>query len=55
MGEYRVKNAGLLPLFARLTQLRREFEDVSFRHVPRAQNKLADYLANQALDREKLP
>jgi ribonuclease HI len=55
LGEYRVKNAGLVPLFARLTELRHQFEDVSFRHVPRAQNKLADYLANQALDREKLP
>jgi ribonuclease H / adenosylcobalamin/alpha-ribazole phosphatase len=55
LGEYRVKHPGLLPLFSRLQALRREFDDVSFRHVPRAQNKLADYLANRALDREKLP
>jgi len=54
-GQYRVKHPGLLPLFSRVQELLRAFEDVSFRHVPRAENKLADYLANQALDREKLP
>ena len=51
LGQYRVKHPGLLPLFTRVLQLRREFDYISFRHVPRAQNKLADALANQALYR----
>lgn len=49
-GKYKVKNAGLQPLHqevrALLSQLR-----WSIRHVPRAQNKEADRLANEALDR----
>ena len=49
-GAYRVKSPGLVPLHQRLAQLRVQFDDVIFHHVPRAQNKLADALANQALD-----
>ena len=51
IGRYRVKNPGLIPLHNRLLALRSRFDEVVFRHVPRAQNKLADALANQALDR----
>ena len=54
-GLYRVKHPNLTPLFTRVLQLRRDFEDVTFKHVPRAQNKLADALANEALDRLKRP
>jgi ribonuclease HI len=49
-GAYRVKSPGLVPLHQRLTDLRSQFDEVIFRHVPRAQNKVADTLANQALD-----
>jgi ribonuclease HI len=55
IGRYRVKHPGLIPLHNRLLALRAQFDEVVFRHVPRAQNKLADALANQALDRAKLP
>jgi probable phosphoglycerate mutase len=51
IGRYRVKNPGLLPLFSQLQQLRSQFEHIVFAHVPRALNKHADSLANQALDR----
>jgi ribonuclease HI len=51
IGRYRVKNPGLIPLHNRLLALRSQFDEVVFRHVPRAQNKVADALANQALDR----
>jgi ribonuclease HI len=51
IGRYKVKNPGLIPLHQRLIQLRPRFDEVVFRHVPRTQNKLADRLANQALDR----
>lgn len=49
-GRYRVKNPGLIPLHKRAQGLVARFEDVTFTHVPRAQNKHADALANQALD-----
>jgi len=51
IGRYRVRNPGLIPLHRRILALRSRFDEVVFRHVPRAQNKLADALANAALDR----
>jgi ribonuclease HI len=51
IGRYRVKNPGLIPLHNRVLNLRGRFDEVVFRHVPRAQNKHADALANRALDR----
>ena len=51
IGRYRVKNPGLVPLHNRVLALRSQFDEVVFRHVPRAFNKQADALANQALDR----
>ena len=50
IGRYRVKHPGLIPLHQRLLALRPSFDEVIFRHVPREQNKIADALANQALD-----
>jgi probable phosphoglycerate mutase len=50
VGRYRVKNPGLIPLHRRILNLRSQFDEVVFRHVPREQNRLADALANQALD-----
>jgi ribonuclease HI len=52
-GTYRVKNAGLKPLHERVTALLKRFARSSVRHVPRAQNKLADEMSNRAID-EKL-
>jgi ribonuclease HI len=49
-GEYRVKNAGLLPLYQRARALLRGFELIDIRHVPRKQNAAADRLVNVALD-----
>jgi len=51
IGRYRVRSPGLIPLHNRVLALRSRFDEVVFRHVPRAQNKHADALANQALDR----
>ena len=50
-GRYRVRNPRLIPLYKRLLDLRSRFERVTIVHVPRAQNKVADKLANEALDR----
>ncbi|MBI3410400.1 MAG: ribonuclease HI family protein [Planctomycetes bacterium] len=49
-GEYKVKNAGLRPLFEEADALRRDFDKVTLRHVRRELNKRADALCNEALD-----
>lgn len=49
-GRYRVRNRRLIPLHGRLLDLRGRFERLTFRQVPRAQNRIADALANKALD-----
>ena len=52
-GQYKVKNAGLKPLFAQAQGLLGRFRKWTARHVPREQNKLADEMSNRAID-EKL-
>lgn len=49
-GEYRVKNAGLKPLFERCRRLLAGFEQFTLEHVPRERNAEADRLANQAMN-----
>lgn len=49
-GQYRVKNEGLKPLFLRTLSLLRGFDDFKVEHVRRELNKLADALANEAMD-----
>ena len=51
-GNYRVRNEGLKPLYNRVRELVTELGGaVTFEHVPRAQNKHADRLVNEAIDR----
>jgi len=49
-GEYRVKDAGLRELHARVRAALAEFDRWSIRNVPRAENEHADRLVNEALD-----
>ncbi len=49
-GQYRVKNAGLKPLYERACRLRDKFSSFTIRHIPREQNKAADKLVNQAIN-----
>ncbi len=50
-GEYQIKEPGLVPLFMEIHNHRvASFPHVTFTHVPRAQNKEADRLVNEALD-----
>lgn len=51
-GEYRVKNKELKPLFTKVEELSKKFGRVTFRHIPREQNAVADALVNKTLDRE---
>jgi ribonuclease HI len=51
-GRWRVKDAKLQPLWADVLRTLRAFpQGWTARHVPRAQNTLADALANEAIDR----
>ena len=49
-GSYRVKNAGLAPLFNEAQRLLKRFAKVTLRHVPREENGLADEMSNRAID-----
>jgi ribonuclease HI len=49
-GEYRVRQAHLVPLHAEATRLLQEYEEVDLRYVPREENVDADALVNAALD-----
>jgi len=51
-GEYRVKHAGLQPLYMRARRLLVAFAEIDIRHIPRKQNALADRLVNVVLDQE---
>jgi ribonuclease HI len=50
IGEYRVRNPGLQPLFQQAQTLALAMERVAYEHVRREQNKDADRLANIAMD-----
>jgi probable phosphoglycerate mutase len=50
LGNYKVKNAGLQPLYAKARLLAHDIGRVTFEHVARAQNADADRLANAAMD-----
>jgi ribonuclease HI len=52
-GEYRVKNEGLKPLFAKAKLLASKFDTFAISHVRREANKLADRLANDAMDKRQ--
>jgi ribonuclease HI len=49
-GNYRVKNAGLQPLYAEAVRLASGIGKVTFEHIPREQNKEADRLSNLGMD-----
>ena len=53
-GEYRVKNEGLKPLYNKARGLISAFEGFQISHVRREFNKMADKLANLALDNHQV-
>jgi ribonuclease HI len=50
-GQYKVKHAGLKPLFLETLRMLREFDQWAVRDVRREQNVRADELVNEELDR----
>ncbi|HXV26492.1 MAG TPA: ribonuclease HI family protein [Candidatus Paceibacterota bacterium] len=51
--EYRVKDPDLQRMYMELHNVMMDFRAVAFVHVRREQNKLADHMVNDALDREQ--
>jgi ribonuclease HI len=49
-GQYKVKHAGLKPLFLETTRALRDFDRWTVRNVRRESNERADELVNEALD-----
>lgn len=49
-GSFKVRNRDLWPIHSAISDLCRNFTQVSFTHVPRELNKLADAAVNRALD-----
>ena len=51
-GEYKIKEKNLQQLFLEVWNLRQDFRSVVFKHISREDNRGADKLVNQVLDRE---
>lgn len=51
-GRFKIKSPHLMIIFRQIKEIESEFGLVIYRHVPRAENFIADRLANQALDAE---
>lgn len=49
-GEYKIKEENIRSLFLDVWNLKLDFDGVSFRHIPREDNRGADKMVNQALD-----
>jgi ribonuclease HI len=52
-GQYKVKNAGLIPLYQKAKGLLSQFALAKVTHIRREYNKEADKLANMAVDQHK--
>ncbi|MET8797926.1 bifunctional RNase H/acid phosphatase [Nocardia sp. NPDC004568] len=53
-GRWKIKHAALIPLADRARRLAADFDQVTYRWIPRAENSHADRLANEAMDDGKL-
>ncbi|OGF51818.1 hypothetical protein A3I27_00420 [Candidatus Giovannonibacteria bacterium RIFCSPLOWO2_02_FULL_43_11b] len=49
-GIYKIEEERLFPLFIKVWNLKMDFGKITFSHIPRAQNKNADQMVNEALD-----
>ena len=49
--QYKIQNEGIKPLFFEIWNLILDFGKVEIIHIPREKNKLADKLANKAMDK----
>ncbi|MFA5386402.1 MAG: ribonuclease HI family protein [Candidatus Paceibacterota bacterium] len=52
-GTNKIKEKNLQELFVMVWNLKQDFKEVNFSHIPREENKKADKLVNQELDSQK--
>ena len=52
-GKWKIKNWNLRPLFEKAQALSENFAKISFFHIPREKNTVADTIANQMMDSNK--
>lgn len=52
-GKYKINEEKLIPLFIKIWNLKIDFGKISFTEIPREQNKEADRLANEAMDKKE--
>ena len=52
-GDYKIEEERLFPLFISVWNLKFDFGEITFSHVPREKNREADRLVNEALDKEQ--
>ena len=52
-GQYRVKEPSLKEQFIKVNNLKINFPKIKFVHIPRKENKEADRLANEAMDKRE--
>ena len=50
-GNYKVKNANIKPLFEEVSRITTQFKQFHISHIPREENKIADEMANIAMDK----
>jgi len=50
-GIFSIKNPDILPIYAAIQKLLEQFDSVSFTHIPRSKNIIADHEANAAIDK----
>ncbi len=51
-GEYKIKEKRLQQLFLEVWNLKQDFKSIVFKYIPREDNRGADKLVNQTLDKE---
>lgn len=49
-GRFKIKSPHLIEIFKKIKRIEANLSNVIYKHVPRAENFIADRLANQALD-----
>lgn len=52
-GIYKIRNRDLWPIYEAIKELSGKFDKITFSHVPRELNKLADSIVNETLDSQK--
>lgn len=51
-GNFKIKSKNLMPIIQKIQILAFELGPITYGYIPRAENKIADELANQALDKD---